>query len=111
MRALARLPYPSLVARTLPPWGHVGARSSSIEMGRVAACSEDDEIERCAGRELRHEGDPTTCIAWYGLCHRCGVQQGAPIGGYGVGAVTVPLFEEELPPIGAWQSETFQRPS
>ena len=30
--------------------------------------------------------------------------------GYGVGAVTVPLPEEELPPMGAWQSETFHRP-
>ena len=32
-------------------------------------------------------------------------------GSYGVGTVTVALFESEVPPMGAWQSETFHRPA
>ncbi len=30
-------------------------------------------VECAAGRELRHEDDPTTCIAEWGGCNVCGV--------------------------------------
>lgn len=43
--------------------------------GTVAACTEDDEPDACAGRDVRHEGDPKTCVAWYGGCNRCGIIQ------------------------------------
>ena len=33
----------------------------------------DDEPEGCAGLELRHEDDPTTCVAEWGGCNVCGV--------------------------------------
>jgi hypothetical protein len=28
------------------------------------ACAEDDEPERCRGRDLRHEGDAVRCWTW-----------------------------------------------
>jgi hypothetical protein len=43
------------------------------------------------------------CPLWRGYA--------SAFGSYGVGAVTLPPFDEELPPIGTRQSETFQRPS
>jgi hypothetical protein len=41
--------------------------------GTVAACTMDDEPEGCAGRDARHQGEPTTCIAEWGRCDYCGV--------------------------------------
>lgn len=44
------------------------------EDGTVAACSEDEENERCGGQELRHEGEPKLCWRWWrGDCNRCGI--------------------------------------
>ena len=52
----------------------VQERRIEFSIGEIARATEDDEIEGCAGRELRHEGDPTTCIAWYGgTCPYCGI--------------------------------------
>jgi hypothetical protein len=39
----------------------------------VAGCSNDDDPDGCPGHELRHEGDPTTCIDWFGGCNYCGL--------------------------------------
>jgi hypothetical protein len=39
----------------------------------VAACTMDDEPEGCAGRDARHQGEPTTCVAEWGRCDYCGV--------------------------------------
>jgi hypothetical protein len=41
--------------------------------GTIAGCTMDDEVEGCAGREKRHEGEPTTCIREWGSCPYCGV--------------------------------------
>jgi hypothetical protein len=41
--------------------------------GSVAACSFDEEVEGCAGRELRHEGESITCLREWGSCSYCGV--------------------------------------
>lgn len=41
----------------------------------IAGCTYDDEPERCAGREARHEGDPTDCVTEWGGCNRCGVHE------------------------------------
>jgi hypothetical protein len=41
--------------------------------GTVAGCTNDDEEDGCAGRDERHEGDPTACIDWFGGCNYCGV--------------------------------------
>jgi hypothetical protein len=41
--------------------------------GKVAGCTNDEDQEGCAGREARHEGDPTTCVVWFGGCNYCGV--------------------------------------
>jgi hypothetical protein len=32
--------------------------------GTIAGCTEDDEQDGCAGRELRHEADPVRCWVW-----------------------------------------------
>jgi hypothetical protein len=42
--------------------------------GTVAGCTNDDDSDGCAGRDLRHEGDPTRCVEWFGGCNYCGVQ-------------------------------------
>jgi hypothetical protein len=39
----------------------------------AAGCTLDDD--GCAGIELRHEGDPTTCVAEWGGCNHCGVHE------------------------------------
>ncbi len=40
----------------------------------TAGCSEDDERDGCAGRDLRHEGDPIRCLDWWSEgCDYCGV--------------------------------------
>jgi hypothetical protein len=41
--------------------------------GTVAGCTNDDDQDTCAGRELRHEGDPAACTDWFGGCNYCGV--------------------------------------
>ena len=41
----------------------------------LAGCTYDDEPDGCAGIELRHEGDPTDCLAEWGGCNRCGVHK------------------------------------
>jgi hypothetical protein len=41
--------------------------------GSTAACTFDDEVEGCAGRELRHQGEPSTCLAEWGSCSYCGI--------------------------------------
>jgi hypothetical protein len=41
--------------------------------GTVAGCTNDDDADGCRGRELRHEGDPTACTAWFDGCNYCGV--------------------------------------
>ena len=44
--------------------------------GTVAGCTEDDERDGCAGRELRHEGASVRCWVWsLGGCDYCGVQR------------------------------------
>jgi hypothetical protein len=67
----------SRTCRTCPYAPAVGTCPGSLVLhqdGTVAACSEDDESEGCAGRELRHEGDPMACIDWYGgTCNYCGI--------------------------------------
>lgn len=56
---------------------HVDACAGSLilhEDGTTAGCSEDDELEGCRGRELRHEGEPKLCWRWRGGdCNRCGI--------------------------------------
>jgi hypothetical protein len=67
-------------------------------------------------------GPPRKLYAWrrrkhggeFRVTHNCrsGTVMRAPAGTYGVGELTVPLAEEELPPIGARQGrDTFHRPS
>jgi hypothetical protein len=41
--------------------------------GTIAGCSNDDDQDGCAGRELRHEGDPKSCLDWFDGCNYCGV--------------------------------------
>jgi len=41
--------------------------------GTVAGCTEDDEAGGCAGRELRHEGGPRSCVDEWGGCNYCGI--------------------------------------
>jgi hypothetical protein len=41
--------------------------------GTRAGCSLDDDADGCHGLELRHEGDPTACVDWFGGCNYCGV--------------------------------------
>jgi hypothetical protein len=41
--------------------------------GTTAGCTSDDDQDGCRGRELRHEGDPTSCIDRLGGCNYCGV--------------------------------------
>jgi hypothetical protein len=41
--------------------------------GTVAGCTNDDDADGCCGRTARHEGDPTTCVAWWVGCNYCGV--------------------------------------
>jgi hypothetical protein len=41
--------------------------------GTTAGRTNDDDADGCAGRELRDEGDPTSCLDWFGGCHYCGV--------------------------------------
>ena len=41
----------------------------------AAGCTLDDEPDGCAGIELRHEGDPTDCVAEWGGCNHCGVHE------------------------------------
>jgi hypothetical protein len=40
--------------------------------GTVAGRTNDDDADGCAGRELRREGDPTSCIDWFDGCNYCG---------------------------------------
>jgi len=41
--------------------------------GTIAACTEDEEPDGCAGHEQRHEGDPRRCFEVFGGCNYCGV--------------------------------------
>ncbi|HEY5171586.1 MAG TPA: hypothetical protein VIK54_07650 [Acidimicrobiia bacterium] len=41
--------------------------------GTTAGCSNDEDQDGCRGRDLRHEGDPTACVDWFGGCNYCGV--------------------------------------
>ena len=56
------------------PFDH-SARSIVHADGTIAGCNEDDERGGCAGRELRHEGDPIRCWVWsLAGCDYCGIQ-------------------------------------
>jgi hypothetical protein len=40
----------------------------------IAGCTEDEEHDGCRGTELRHEGTPMMCTAWYPYaCDHCGI--------------------------------------
>ena len=39
----------------------------------VAGCTNDDDPEGCAGRDLRHQGDPHRCFEWWDGCAYFGV--------------------------------------
>ena len=39
----------------------------------AAGCTLDEEADGCAAIDLRHEGDPTGCVAEWGGCNHCGV--------------------------------------
>jgi len=39
----------------------------------AGGCALIEDDEECAGLELRHESDPTTCVAEWGGCNHCGV--------------------------------------
>jgi len=42
--------------------------------GKVAACTEDDELGGCRGRDERHDGGTVRCINWFADgCDYCGV--------------------------------------
>jgi hypothetical protein len=58
---------------TPPPQG--SCRGSLIVHldGMPAGCTELEDGYECAGIELRHEGDPTICVAESGRCDRCGI--------------------------------------
>ena len=69
--------------------------------GAVAGCTnDDDDQEGCAGREARHEGDPTTCVVWFGGYNYCGIHSHARSAGdpyranYYVGST---CLERDLP--------------
>jgi hypothetical protein len=32
--------------------------------GATAGCTNDDDEDGCQGHDLRHEGDPTSCLDW-----------------------------------------------
>ena len=49
--------------------------SGALAGGAVAGCTFDDEPEGCAGRDRRHEGDPTDCVTEWARCHTCGVHE------------------------------------
>jgi hypothetical protein len=41
--------------------------------GTTAGCTNDDDQDGCHGRDLRHQGDPNSCLDWWGGCNYCGV--------------------------------------
>jgi hypothetical protein len=56
-----------------PP--HGSCRGSLIQHldGTPAGCTEVEDGHDCAGIDLRHESDPTTCVVEWGGCNYCGV--------------------------------------
>ena len=42
--------------------------------GTVAGCTSDDDRDGCSGRGERHEGDPTSCVEWFGGGNYCGIR-------------------------------------
>ena len=54
----------------------VGTCSGSLIVhadGTIAACTNDEDGDACAGIELRHQGDPHRCVDWWGDCLYCGI--------------------------------------
>lgn len=41
--------------------------------GTTAGCTNDDDTDGCAGRDLGHEGTPKRCYEWFGSCEYCGI--------------------------------------
>ena len=62
-----------MIFPTPPPHGSCRGGLIMHLDGTAAGCTEIEDGYECAGLELRHESDPTTCIAEWGRCDRCGV--------------------------------------
>ena len=44
--------------------------------GTFAGCTNDDDEDGCASRDLRHEGDPHACTDWFeDGCNYCGADE------------------------------------
>ena len=49
------------------------ARLSAFRVAGAAKAAWLAQSRECPGLELRHEGDPTTCVTEWGGCNVCGV--------------------------------------